>query len=197
MPGDTLRRDNWSNAWYQAIWVIWFSASLSTRWSRQILEGAMPAKTGSMTVGVGAMQPEIALRASFRIDYRGVTTMGPDRGSIFYSGTVQFCSTPGRGLMCGGVVKFVPQLDPTSFLIRFNRLDTLSATILRWGPKVSLRSSETPRYTGLGSKFTVLPLYRVCSPLLASLLARWNTEQTDFFSLSFRCQRWKYWQKTL
>ena len=41
-----------------------FSASLSTRCSRRILAGVMPEMTGSMMVSVGAMQPQITLRAS-------------------------------------------------------------------------------------------------------------------------------------
>ena len=54
LQGDTLRRGG----------PFDFSAILNTRLSRRILEGAMPATTGSMTVGVGAMQVEVALRVS-------------------------------------------------------------------------------------------------------------------------------------
>lgn len=71
--------------------------------------------------------------------------------------TLLWPSARGRELLCEKW-KSLRSVNISKFLKMLTRLETFSATILRWQPNVKLGSIVAPRYTGRGPKFSFVPL---------------------------------------
>ena len=86
----------------------------------------------------------------------------------------------------------VPQVVPASRLIN----ETLMLSFLEVTPGVALYvrdlSSVMPRYFGVSENGSSLSFNSTESSRFASLLVRWNTDDTVFVSLSFSFHFWRY-----
>ena len=154
LPGNTLRRGNWSDARYQAIWIVWLFHELDHKIISSGTWGSYTCNDWKHDVGCRSHATRDYSEASLSTVLTAEVWWLWDQTGAAYSAA----EYTGARADVRRNVKLAPHLEQASFLIRFNCLEALFATILRWDPKVRLRSSVTPRYTGLGSKFTIWPL---------------------------------------
>jgi len=142
--------------------------------------GAMPARIGKYCIRVGCRHRVIVCEAEFIATSTSFVFLFLGHAGEQYSAVGY---TRAR-LLALSVLTEAPYPVPASRFNSAQRDKTFCRTDVRWGLKVSDRSSFTPRYVGCGSNSMVSPSTKMFSHHPTSCVLRWYNACTVFSLLS-------------